>query len=151
MPTILLHPPDPARKALSLDPGAIPSLLQTPLGLAIMEMQGHINVPSMDEADSTTTRVGRLVFPDYDISQTEAAEGPWMKKVYFYVGHQRMLGQIKRLPKPVAVIGRKGLLAVSDDQTNVDVANEELEILEIVKWKIVFSSRPEPVGEDDQD
>lgn len=86
-----------------------------------------------------------------------------MKKVWLYVGHQRMLGEVKKLPKALGVVGRKGILEKQgedggDDAMNLDTAVsssggdeqskvEELEILEVVKWKIVFSSRPEPVGE----
>lgn len=61
-----------------------------------------------------------------------------MKRVHLYVGqHQRLTGEVKKLPKAVVVIKRR--------ETN-DAANEELEIMEIIYWKVVFSSRPEPVG-----
>ena len=93
------------------------------------------------------------MFPDCDASIDGAAsEGPWMKKVYFYVGHQRMLGQVKKLPKALAVVGKKNLLAGdAESGMDVDETREGLEILEIVRWKIVFNSRPEPVGEGEND
>ena len=54
-----------------------------------------------------------------------------MKKVYFYLGHQRMLGQVKKLPKPLAVVGRKNLLGgEAGSEMDVDGSGEELEILE---------------------
>ena len=60
-----------------------------------------------------------------------------MKMVYLYVGkHQRLTGQVKKLPKAMAVLRKK------------EADTESLEISEIIKYKIVFSQRPEPVGEE---
>jgi len=63
-------------------------------------------------------------------------EGAWMKKVYLYVGkHQRMTGEVRRLGRPVAVVGRRD-----------GGEGEELVVLEVVRWKVLFGMRPEPVG-----
>lgn len=83
-----------------------------------------------------------------------------MKRVYMYVGqHQRLSGEIKPLAKPVAVIRKR----VKDDDGGVQGDDEmgvtegevgegeALEIVEIVRWKILFSSRPEPVGRESVD
>jgi chromosome transmission fidelity protein 8 len=62
-----------------------------------------------------------------------------MKQVYLYVGqHQRLTGEVKKLPKPLAVIRRRG-------EASEDEVAEELEVVDIVKYKLVFSTRPEPV------
>jgi chromosome transmission fidelity protein 8 len=183
-----LHLPDPKRD--DRFPGAanpLPELLRTPSGLAIVEIQGTLNMPSLDslqddeqDSSSTTTTcptgearqlevdIGRLVFPDYtpDCAPTGGGDLRWAKRVYLYVGsHQRLTGEVKKLPNPLAVVvkrkhnnnappmgcqrrqeedeqegvGRNG----SDDGT----ADDELEIVELVRWKILFSQRPEPVGE----
>ena len=64
-----------------------------------------------------------------------------MKRVYLYVGkHQRLTGEIKKLPKAMGIMRRR-----VKEQDN---GTEELEIVEIVRHKIVFSQRPEPVGEE---
>lgn len=64
-----------------------------------------------------------------------------MKRVFLFVGkHQRLHGEVKKLPKALAVMRRK---------QSGDENCEELEIVEIVKHKIIFSHRPEPVGDDD--
>lgn len=61
-----------------------------------------------------------------------------MKRVYFYIGkHQRMSGEIKKLPKPLAVLRKP--------QSGEEGA---VEIVEIVRYKVLFGSRPEPVSED---
>ena len=180
MPSIPLYPPAPTRQSSIASP--LPSLLHTPVGLAILEIQGTINIPDL-ESGATSTRIGKLVFPDYDAERDADREGAWMKKVWLYVGHQRMLGEVKKLGKPLGVVGRKGTLNESEIDTtsegkgksdrdagdsmdiDQDVEDalargkeaenhgevEELEILEIVRWKIVFSSRPEPFGEEGGD
>ncbi len=69
-----------------------------------------------------------------------------MKKVYLYVGrHQRLTGEVKKLPKPLAIIRRKEPSG-SGAGTAATVSDEELEIVELVYHKILFSSRPEPVS-----
>ena len=45
---------------------------------------------------------------------------------------------MKKLAKPLAVVGKREGLAEGV---------EELEIRELVKWKVLFSTRPEPVSE----
>lgn len=131
----------------------LPQLLQTPSGLALLEMQGTINTPSpptQDEDDelnqrgSYETPIGRLVFPDYEPGTSEG--GAWQKRVYLYVGmHQRLTGEVKKLPKAIAII-RKRAPSETENTSKEGQGVEELEIVEIVKWKIIFSNRPEPVG-----
>ncbi|KAI4797570.1 hypothetical protein E4T44_12085 [Aureobasidium sp. EXF-8845] len=130
----------------SSDPSnPLPQLLHTPSGLAILELQGTINFPTVNAPEETSssninasTEVGRLVFPHYTEGVSDPKGGAWMKKVFFYIGrHQRMTGEIKKLAKPLAVLRKaegKGEGAV--------------EVVEIVRYKILFGSRPEPVSED---
>jgi chromosome transmission fidelity protein 8 len=147
MPTI------PVLNPTRIDPGEnapknpLPTLLQTPSGLALLEIQGTIHVPpvindesgdvDMNDAEHglISTPVGNLVFPQYDPAAAQD-DTKWMKKVYLYVGNnQRLTGQVQKLPKAIAVLKR--------DEPGKDC----LRIVEIVKHKIIFSSRPEPVGQ----
>ena len=149
MPTI------PVLGPAGVDPGGssarnpLPTLLQTPSGLALLEIQGTIHVPpvihdengdvDMDDAGRgpISTPVGNLVFPQYDAAAAQD-DTRWMKKVYLYVGNnQRLTGQVQKLPKAIAVLKR--------DRPG----EERLRIMEIVKYKIIFSSRPEPVGQEE--
>lgn len=137
----------------------LPELLQTPAGLALLELQGTINLPHQDIERNTSglqvngtgtsgeTPIGRLVFPDYHPTTQEPGNTAWMKRVYLYVGkHQRLTGEVKKLPKAIAII-RKRRNENTEGTTNAgEEQPEELEIVEIVKWKILFSQRPEPVG-----
>lgn len=67
-----------------------------------------------------------------------------MKTVYLYVGqHQRLTGEVTKLAKPLAVIRRRD----TPELPREDAAGEELEIVDVVHYKILFSTRPEPVGE----
>jgi chromosome transmission fidelity protein 8 len=129
-------------------PNPLPNLLQTPSGLAILEIQGTIHVPEPkddemkgdQERNDRATSVGKLVFPYYN-ADNPPDDTAWMKRVYLYVGkHQRLTGEVRKLPKALAIL-RKRYLGQGPSQ-------EELEIVDIVKHKVVFSQRPEPVGQE---
>ncbi|KAI4138425.1 MAG: hypothetical protein L6R39_006795 [Caloplaca ligustica] len=147
MPSVPLYLPATDRKnALCGGRNPLPELLQTPTGLAILEVQGTINIPAVDEeaadgADpSSAMAVGRVVFPDYR-ADDPTGDTFWMKRVHLYVGrHQRLTGEVKQLSSPFAVIRRKSS-GPSIERT------EELEVAEIIYYKVLFSSRPEPVSE----
>lgn len=150
MPSILVHPPGTVSRP-STTPNPLPQLLRTPSGLALLELQGTIHVPTISAAEQEaqsqdvfsqgiSTPVGKLMFPFYSASNPPE-DTSWMKGVYLYVGkHQRLTGEVKKLPKPMGIM-RKRLKENAGDA-------EELEIVEIVRHKIVFSSRPEPVGDE---
>lgn len=134
MPTIPLHLPplEPPNNPIT---NPLPQLLQTPTGLAILEIQGTINLPAPTPS-TKSTQVGRLVFPDYS-PDTATNDKSWMKRVHLYVGlHQRLTGEVKKLPQAVAVLRKR----------DEGEGSDELDIVEIVYWKVLFSSRPEPVG-----
>jgi chromosome transmission fidelity protein 8 len=149
MPTIPVLGPagvDPGEKSAR---NPLPTLLQTPSGLALLEIQGTIHVPpmihdengdvGMNDADHgpISTPVGNLAFPQYDPGAAQD-DTRWMKKVYLYVGNnQRLTGQVQRLPNAIAVLRRD------------KPGDDRLRIMEIVKYKILFSSRPEPVGQEE--
>lgn len=130
----------------------LPQLLHTPAGLALLELQGTINMPGQNlengavngTADDSGTTIGRLTFPDYNTLTADAGSTAWMKRVYLYVGqHQRLHGEVKKLPKAIAIIRRR---QSEEGSANDKEMPEELEIMVIVKYKILFSHRPEPVG-----
>jgi len=154
MPSVKLHPRSsvPAEKATATAPSTpannpFPTLLQTPSGLALLELQGTINVPSstnedddivspstnIDPASVFETPIGKLMFPSY--SALNPDDTKWMKHAYLYIGrYQRMTGEVKKLPRPIAVLQKH------------PSEGEELEVVEIVRYKIFFKSRPEPVN-----
>ncbi|KAB8072892.1 chromosome transmission fidelity protein 8 [Aspergillus leporis] len=152
MPTIRLHP----RVSSSSLSNPLPQILQTPSGLAILELQGTINVPPQEvEAESITptddthgpsiptfeTPIGKLMFPDYSPQTTVLDDSEWMKRVYLYVGrYQRMTGEVKKLAQPLALVQRR-------QKSSSDGDGEELEIVEVIKYKLFFKTRPEPVND----
>lgn len=157
MPSVAIHPPERVQNSSSkFDPSnPLPGLLQTPSGLAIIEIQGTINLPGLphvssdseDEADESTTEipVGRIVFPLFQAG-VDPDDKAWMKRVYMYVGkHQRVTGEVKALAKPFAVVKKRSGGHVTNHSKPHDDP-EDLEIVEIIKYKILFASRPEPVG-----
>jgi len=153
MAEITLHPP--SKIHINASPNPLPQLLQTPSGLAILEIQGTINLPdqpSNQKALNSTKElsIGRLVFPFHDAKQPDGGAN-WMKKVWLYVGkHQRLTGEVKKLPKALAVIRKKKVEEEGHemvvDGNGEEGSSQDLEIVEIVKYKIQFSLRPEPVG-----
>ncbi|KAF4634757.1 hypothetical protein G7Y89_g3345 [Cudoniella acicularis] len=151
MDSLSLYPTSSRPQSTGQNP--LPQLLQTPSGLALLELQGTINLP--DQADpfedgsenqEKQTPIGRLIFPDYN--SQDPSSTAWMKRVYMYVGkHQRLSGEVKKLPKAIAVI-RKRTDGVQEPgaagNSPSGEQRDDLEIVEIVKYKIMFSLRPEP-------
>lgn len=133
----------------------LPSLLVTPSGLAIVEIQGTIHAPFPSTSEDsltvspTQTPLGRLDFPDYD--STAPDDTKWMKRVYLYVGqHQRLVGEVKKLAKPIAVLQKRGPGQNGDEarrrqEDSENMEQDALEIAEVVKYKVLFQGRPEPV------
>lgn len=155
MPSIPLRPRASASTNSLTNP--LPPLLQTPSGLAILELQGTINVPSEESqgndpeqertdhshdpnAPTFETPIGKLMFPDYCPQTTTPDDTKWMKRVYLYVGrYQRLMGEVKKLAQPLAVVQRRPQADEAD--------GEQLEIVEIVKYRLLFKNRPEPVND----
>ncbi|RMJ28124.1 hypothetical protein PHISP_00978 [Aspergillus sp. HF37] len=165
MPSVSLHPcPSASSSRIPEYPpeNPFPPLLQTPSGLALLELQGTIQHEMPDEpADEPDgpvfeTPVGKLLFPDYS-PQTPADDTRWMKRAYLYVGrYQRMAGEVKRLGRPIAVIRRVDASTATSTATAAtgtatgrgdNEAVDALEIVDIVRFKVVFASRPEPVND----
>jgi chromosome transmission fidelity protein 8 len=88
------------------------------------------------------TGIGRLEFPLYTPQTPDDPDDTeWMKKVYFYVGkHQRLTGEVKKLAKPLAII------QTVEEGCSDEGGGSALEIRDVVKYKILFGGRPEPVG-----
>ncbi|EHA50409.1 hypothetical protein MCOR27_003028 [Pyricularia oryzae] len=147
MSTATLHPRQPLTKPPH---NPLPPVLHTPTGLALLELQGSINTGEGSASELTAgaiTQVGRLDFPEYVAGKSEDG-GSWMKRVYLYVGtNQRLTGEIKKLPRPVAIIRRRRTGDLDDDEVEMqDSGGDELEVVEVVRYKLVFSQRPEPVS-----
>lgn len=137
MGRIPLHPP--AKDRDTSISNALPEVLQTPGGLAVLEIQGTLNSSTGLDDDAEGRHalpIGRLSFPLYDASKP-AGDTAWHKRVHLYIGeNQRLTGEVKKLANPLAVIQRR-----SQAQ-----ADEELEIADIIHFRLLFAHRPEPVG-----
>lgn len=154
MPSIPIHvaASPPVRSNVE---NPLPQLLHTPSGLGLLEIQGTVHFPLSTSSTESSTQIGKLVFPYYNPDINDPIDTKWMKRVYMYVGKgQRMTGECKKLAKPIAVIRKRerkvdedvsmgGTGADHEDETSKD---EELEIVEVVRYRIVFSARPEPIS-----
>ncbi|KAF3942527.1 hypothetical protein ABW19_dt0210180 [Dactylella cylindrospora] len=144
MPTTSIHLPSFLSTSTQSNP--LPQLLRLPTGLAILELQGDINFPSPEESasDLSFTTVGNLIFPDATSESTDLKD---LKRVWLYVGkHQRLTGEVKALPKPLGVLRKRRQLGGDESIDHTNASTEELEIVDIIRYKILFSKRPEPVG-----
>lgn len=57
-----------------------------------------------------------------------------------------MAGEVKKLSKTIAVVRRRQRNEGGFAGGGEGKGEEELEIEEILKWKVVFGNRPEPMG-----
>ena len=124
--------------------------MKTPSGLAIVEIQGTLNstgaAPLQQRDGGSALPIGKLVFPYYDASKS-TEDISWQKRVYLYVGkHQRLTGEVKKLANPIAVLQKKSQPNPGASSSD----NDELEIVEVVYYKLLFAHRPEPVGGRDE-
>ena len=141
MSTAKLYPPQKG----STQPSPLPQLLHTPSGLALLELQGSINLPENENGEPLSgIEIGKLDFPDYN---PDAEGSAWMKRAHLYVGqHQRLTGEIKKLPRAIAVVRRREKKTEDGSSGETEDQGDDLEVVEIVKYKLMFSNRPEPVG-----
>lgn len=109
-----------------------PPLISTPYGHLILEIQGELNLPTSRPADASdfvkvddiyeAVRFGKLLFDDHDLS-----------KVTLLIGKsQRLLGNMVELRPPL------GVLRVPKDKL-------EVQMVDIVRKKIIFKQRPLPI------
>ncbi|KAH8678181.1 chromosome transmission fidelity protein 8 [Xylariales sp. PMI_506] len=146
MASVQLHPRRAGSSPLNSADNPLPQLIQTPSGLALLELQGTINLPQADPAEGSgkapNVPIGRVSFPDFNPNALDPSSTAWMKRVHLYVGqHQRLTGECKKLPKAIAVMRKRHA-----GDTASSGSTEDLEVVEIVKYKLIFSQRPEPVG-----
>ena len=94
------------------------------------------------------TPIGKVMFPDY-IKGAESNTTKWMKRVYLYIGrYQRMAGEVKQLTNPIAIIQKRQ--SSGDEMMDVEAREADgdgLEVVDIVRYKLLFKSRPEPVND----
>lgn len=110
------------------------------------EDAGEGDAMEIDPSASHETPIGRIVFPDIQ-TREDSEDMAKFKRVYLYVGkHQRLTGEVKKLATPLGVIRRRDPTVREKDAIDGVWDGEELEIVDIVRWKILFSKRPEPVS-----
>ena len=103
----------------------------------MLEIQGSILGEDGHADVSTALNLGKLLFPAAQDVDKEHGH-PWDgKRVFLYIGkHQRMTGEVKKLSRPLAAIRRREGAATGD----------HVEIVDIIRYKMLFAHRPEPVG-----
>ncbi|KAK9358115.1 putative sister chromatid cohesion protein Ctf8 [Lipomyces starkeyi] len=119
------------RPATNESSSYFPQVLRTPTGLALIEIQGtlHTTQPS---SDSTPSELGKLTFDG--------------KTTWLWIGdHQRMEGSIVDLNPPFGVLRRVTRKQSEMEEENGSPDGTAVEIVEVIRKKILFTSRPEPI------
>ncbi|CAH2351561.1 chromosome transmission fidelity protein 8 [[Candida] railenensis] len=110
------------------------NVISTPFGLAIIEIQGELNIPEIASSEEnpdnlkvddlyTAVKFGKLIVDPVDDS-----------KVTLFVGtSQRMLGKIVKIDPPL------GVLKINANDKN------EMKMIDVIKKKIIFKDRPLPI------
>ena len=138
------------------------STVMTPHGLAVLEIQGELNLPDHRPVGTTQTpqtndspyitvddiydavKFGHLEFDKKDES-----------KVTLFIGKsQRLIGNIVKLDTPLGLLkiplsGANGM-NLEDDQNDKDKddaseSTEKVQMIDIVKAKMIFKHRPLPI------
>lgn len=131
----------------------LPQLIQTPSGLALLELQGTFETSSSDDHDGPacntehTAEIEDLGVLSYDPDDPDSI-------LELLVGeHQRLTGSIQKLARPLAVLQKIDAWEPlplqqrqGEGEDGDERCEEELRVVEIVRYKIVFAGRPEPVG-----
>lgn len=110
------------------------NVISTPFGLAIIEIQGELNIPEIASSEEnpdnlkvddlyTAVKFGKLIVDPVDDS-----------KVTLFIGtSQRMLGRIVKIDPPL------GVLKINANDKN------EMKMIDVIKKKIIFKDRPLPI------
>lgn len=115
-----------ARESLQSDD----TVISTPFGLVVIEIQGELNIPSTTHSHESiklldinhAIKFGKLFIEDNN-------------SLTLYIGNsQRLLGTIETLKTPLGVLK----IPLDSDQTTIDM-------VDVVKKKLVFRDRPLPI------
>ncbi|ODV80842.1 uncharacterized protein CANTADRAFT_48270 [Suhomyces tanzawaensis NRRL Y-17324] len=121
-------------------------VISTPFGLSILEIQGELNIPTEPPASDHTDAEYVLNFITVDQVyhavkcgnlEFDAADP---KKATLFIGKsQRLLGSVVNLETPLAVL--KVPLGGSSEQEE----NTQIQMVDIIRNKIIFKQRPLPI------
>ncbi|CAK9441752.1 uncharacterized protein LODBEIA_P56200 [Lodderomyces beijingensis] len=114
----------------------MPNLVTMPRGLALLEIQGVLHLPSEPgtspdfitvERIYDAVKFGKLIFDAKDES-----------KVTLLIGKsQRLIGSVKKLDVPLGVL--RIPVKSGDDE---EVAGEDIQMVDVIHSKMIFNQRP---------
>lgn len=151
MPTIQINTTFPENNPVQ----GLPPFLRLPQGLVMIEIQGTIHRPTAVPQQFTSTsddpnpafiktkhgkdavNIGKLKF---DIAN------PNSNKVELLIGkNQKLVGSIKELEKPLGILQFPKLEEPSKANDQEYLKTQRVQLMEIVKHKLIFSNRPVPL------
>ncbi|ODQ63816.1 hypothetical protein NADFUDRAFT_47642 [Nadsonia fulvescens var. elongata DSM 6958] len=127
----------------------IPQVLKTPSGLILVEIQGVLHIPDIDHDDSG---IPNVLVGSFDVKE----DGKALLMVH---GHQRLEGTVKKLQTPLGILKMEseenesnrhnpdigGFDSQGRNYSTQRIQHGKAEIVEIIRHKVSFILRPEPV------
>ncbi|KAK9458122.1 Ctf8-domain-containing protein [Dipodascopsis uninucleata] len=125
MPSATIEVASHSQESDACSKNIFPEILDTALGLALVELQGTLHMPIQD-----SLHIGKIHI-----------EG---KNAYLFLGnHQRLEGKVEDLKTPLGILTRKSEAETKITQEKGASGGTAIEIVEIITKKIVFNKRPE--------
>ncbi|CAH6718346.1 chromosome transmission fidelity protein 8 [[Candida] jaroonii] len=107
------------------------SIISTPYGLSILEIQGVLNLPSEPHGDAEFIKVDEI-YDAVKFGRLQFDEKNEKKVTLFVSNSQRLLGTIEDLDVPL------GVLKIPNEESTITM-------IDIIKKKIIFKQRPLPI------
>ena len=130
----------------------LPQLLQTPSGLILIEIQGTLHIGNQTLVSSGGFGLNNLnenkckaelihFLGKFDFSELEN------KNISLTIDeHQSLHGQFVKLKKPLAILRIDHLIDPHQEiRTKCDHDPINVPLLDVIEFKVVFTSRPEPI------
>lgn len=137
------------------------TVISTPLGLTLIEIQGDLSLPKFKPSGLNTTEENlfkKVKIPDlFNDNNNESnneidmvkfghleIDNSSKKATLFISTTQRLIGTIEKIDPPL------GILKVTknnnnNNSNNINNTNQSCEIIDIIKNKIIFKNRPLPI------
>lgn len=111
-----------------------PNVISTEFGLAIIEIQGELNIPeiALDDNGSNNLKIDDL-YTAVQFGKLTVDPADETKVTLFIGTSQRMLGRMVKIDPPL------GVLRLAADN------RDEMKMIDVIKKKIIFKDRPLPI------
>ncbi|ODQ83030.1 hypothetical protein BABINDRAFT_30176 [Babjeviella inositovora NRRL Y-12698] len=139
MPTIEIEYSQATQRLQSADSSG-PAIISTPSGLAILEIQGELTLPSDVPLDEAEKAKYSLDSDGMDIVKFGKLELDGKNATLFIGQSQRLVGSLIKLDKPLGVMR----FPETTETGNVP-ENYAVKFMDVITQKVIFKQRPLPI------